>query len=405
MARKGRKEKYWLGKRQGSDSYYTFWFNAETRQTSRISHGTTDFREAEIAHYKFVIENEKPKNQQPNDALLSTCLMRYYNQHGSKIPSSTMAKVGCGLWLEFFGTDTVADLTIEKQEAFIAWLKGRGYKNAYVSRVISVGRAALNWAWKRQEISSVPFIKDERDRSDAKEAYRLSKDEMSKLLAIAAKRQPSIFMFCMIALNTLARPEAVLDLAPAQVDLEARIIKLNPHGRKQTKKFRPEVPITNTLLPLLQSRSVKRFVHKVDGEPYTTPIKTSFRRLITEAGLSKEITPYSLRHTMAVEMRRRGVPLWELQGYMGHKAGGITETYAKFGPDYLSQGSRAIDAYFADLGAMFADGAPWSLFNVACHDVPAPKVVDFNLADKLLNFNGKMVGGTGIEPVTPTMSR
>ena len=55
----------------------------------------------------------------------------------------------------------------------------------------------------------------------------------------------------MISLNTLARPDAVLDLSPAQVDFKRRLIKLNPDGRKQTKKYRPVVPISETLLPHL----------------------------------------------------------------------------------------------------------------------------------------------------------
>ena len=56
----------------------------------------------------------------------------------------------------------------------------------------------------------------------------------------------------MISLNTLARPDAVLDLGPAQVDIKRRLIKLNPDGRKQTKKYRPVVPISETLLPWLE---------------------------------------------------------------------------------------------------------------------------------------------------------
>ena len=37
---------------------------------------------------------------------------------------------------------------------------------------------------------------------------------------------------------------------------------------------------------------------------------------------------------------------------LGHKTAGITETYAKFAPDYLSQAARAVDDYFGDLDAL-----------------------------------------------------
>lgn len=50
-------------------------------------------------------------------------------------------------------------------------------------------------------------------------------------------------------------------------------------------------------------------------------------------------------------MRKRGVPVWEVAGFLGHSSGyRTTERYAKYGPDHLGAAVRAIDAYFADLG-------------------------------------------------------
>ncbi|MGB8313154.1 MAG: hypothetical protein WCE69_01560, partial [Aestuariivirga sp.] len=51
-----------------------------------------------------------------------------------------------------------------------------------------------------------------------------------------------------IALNTWARPEAILDLSVrAQVDFEHSLIDLNPPSRKQTKKRRPIIRLTENL--------------------------------------------------------------------------------------------------------------------------------------------------------------
>lgn len=64
-----------------------------------------------------------------------------------------------------------------------------------------------------------------------------------------------------------------------------------------------------------------------------------------------ELTSYAIRHTIACEMRRRGVPVWEVAGFLGHSTGyRTTERYAKYGPDHLGAAVRAIDAYFAELG-------------------------------------------------------
>ena len=81
-------------------------------------------------------------------------------------------------------------------------------------------------------------------------------------------------------------------------------------------------------------------------------IKTTWRKVRANAGLDKNVVPYTIRHTIATELRRRGVLEWECQGFMGHRSGGVTERYAKYQPDHLSAAVKAIDAYCADLSAV-----------------------------------------------------
>jgi integrase len=208
---------------------------------------------------------------------------------------------------------------------------------------------------------------------------------------VEAQKRPHIFVFAMIALNTLARPQAVLDLSPAQVNLEGRFIELNPKGRRQTKKYRPTVPITDTLMPFLRNSGVKRFV-MWSGNPIKS-VKKTFARTVREAGLPSEITPYSLRHTMATELRQRGVPPWEVEGLLGHRRPGVTEKYAHFQPGYLTKGREAIDGYFADLGLTHTVPLP-DCVSVACHHRETQEHKD----KELPMISGRwMVDTTGIE--------
>ena len=55
---------------------------------------------------------------------------------------------------------TVAELTPERQEQFIAAMRDRGLSEAYISRILSPGRAALTRAYKRGELTATPFIAD-----------------------------------------------------------------------------------------------------------------------------------------------------------------------------------------------------------------------------------------------------
>jgi hypothetical protein len=75
----------------------------------------------------------------------------------------------------------------------------------------------------------------------------------------------------------------------------------------------------------------------------------------------------------------------EIQQFLGHSDINVTrKIYARFSPDYLKEAAEALE--IDDLGTLYrrtllkADHQP-------------------------LKTLGKLVGATGIEPVTPTMSR
>lgn len=229
---------HWLSNKPNSPYFHATWFEKQTRQTCRVSLGTVDFQTAQIKLAQFVTLNAEMKSEKVKDVLLGTVLQRYWSSHGIKLPSRAQAKIALGYETEFFGAITVAELTKARQAAFLEWLTGKGFKNSYKSRFFTVGRAALNWAWKHHEIESVPFIFDDLDHSDEKEAKRLEPDEM-RLLLEATLRLPHLHDFCMISLNTLARPRAVFDLALEQVHHSEGYIDLNPKGHLQTKKFHP----------------------------------------------------------------------------------------------------------------------------------------------------------------------
>jgi integrase len=178
----------------------------------------------------------------------------------------------------------------------------------------------------------------------------LTLDEMKSLWD--AKMPDHLRVYLVLAINTLARPEALFELRRAQIDIEHRLLHLNPEGRVQTKKYRPALPITDTLLPWL---SLDRDYQIQWKKKQTTPIKsiqTTWRKLRADIGFDKDVVPYTIRHTIATELRTRGVPEWECAGFMGQRSGSVTERYAKYQPDHLGAAVRAIDAYCEELNEL-----------------------------------------------------
>ncbi len=341
----------------------------------------------------WVAANAEKRKESVEDVLLEELLIRYYQNHARKIPSAEQARLALKRWSDFFAGATVSDLTPDRQDAFVTHLRESGASDGYIARILTVGRAALNRAYKRQEITTVPFIMSV--TSDAVRERRLSLDEAAAFFnAIDVEH---LFMYAMVAFNTLARPEAIMELRRFQVNFDDRLIHLNPPGRKQTKKFRPVVPITDTLLPWLQRVRAVNVVSYGKKDRQIRSIKTTFRKTVAKAGLEDDVTPYTIRHTIATELRKRGVPPWEVSGLLGHKSAGYatTERYAKYDPDYLGMAAKGIDAYFTELQEHVSRQIVLPL-RTTC--VPVKSVAGTQVPDLL-------VGASGIEPPTPTMSR
>ena len=150
---------YWLSQRAGSENWQRTWFDPRSRQTRRASLGTPDFERAKEALADWYLSNRGPIQAAEADVTLAETLARYYEQHARHLVSADRARSALQIWLDFYGEETVSALhDVRKQEAFLAYLRRRGLAPGSIKRILNVGRAAINRAWKRGEIKSAPFI-------------------------------------------------------------------------------------------------------------------------------------------------------------------------------------------------------------------------------------------------------
>ncbi|WP_375732242.1 site-specific integrase, partial [Xylella fastidiosa subsp. multiplex] len=159
--RPGQIGKYWLSRRADSKNWYRTWCESATRRTKRASLGTTDIQEAKIRLCLWYAKHGDVSKQTPQDILLDLVLTRYWEQHAQNITSAESAKVALGYWSDFFAGVTVSEITPPRQREFIKWLQTGSdtpRSDGYVKRILTVGKAALNRAYKEGEITSVPYI-------------------------------------------------------------------------------------------------------------------------------------------------------------------------------------------------------------------------------------------------------
>ena len=215
--------------------------------------------------------------------------------------------------------------------------KGRPAKEATILKELSLLRAAIKWVSPNcGAVFELPSAPPPRDR-------HLTRAEYEKLRQAA---EPSFhtWLFVVLALSTGARSTALLELTWDRVDLERGLIMLNDASQTR-RKGRATVPMTATARDALEKAkqiAITNFVIEYAGKPLTS-IKKSFQSAVVRAGL-EDVSPHVLRHTAAVWMAEREVPLMQISQFLGHKDSRITErVYSRFSPSFLRGAASALE--------------------------------------------------------------
>jgi integrase len=323
----------------------------------------------------------------PEKSLISSILQYYWETHSDATPSAFQARRAGTLLLEWL-TDIrkkpeadASDFTLPWQQDFVKWLgQEKNHAVATIAREMTSIAAAFNHALKRSVVvgedggtrevrllkSAVPVLYrvQEISRITAKPEptprdwlptwaqMALFIDTIGTKTAAGAwdKNSENLFRYVICALNTWARPAAVLSLhVPTQVDFEAGSIRLNPPGRKQTKKVRPTIPLTANLAAWLQHWNCERPVHR-NGTALKS-VKKVFKAHALKLGMPR-FTPYTLRHFMATNIRRIDgchVTREQRQEWLGHKPQDTTSWYEHFDLEWLREARLGTDRIMVKL--------------------------------------------------------
>lgn len=351
---------YWLSQRPNSDAWCRTWYDPGTHQTRRASLGTDDLQQAQLALAQWVTVNRVMRQEPAAEVLLEDCLVRYWEQEGRDLRSADQTRIALKKWSDFFPGATISEITHQRVRAFVQALREKGLSSGYIRRVLANGARALNRAAQHGEIAWAPRIDLSLAPEGAPRERVLAVDEMAALFAHVEHEH--LGMFLMLAVGTAARPNALLRLTGDQVDLHRRLVRLHPPGARQTKKRNPTLPLCDTLATRLLGLPAGPVISY--GGRHVRDIGRAFNRARDRAGLGAEVSPYTLRHTMATELRIRGVPVWEVAGWLGHSSGyRTTERYAKGNPEALAGALRATEAYFVDLAMRVRLPSPCPVIN------------------------------------------
>ena len=316
----------------------------EGGRSRRRATGTPDLRQAQtiLAHFLLLTDRDAPTVTKTT-VLVNDVLDAYWDEHvlpnviGKETQGHAITKLRAHFGILPVKAIVPKDVTDYAKRRRSGAL-GKPSQDGTVARELSVLNAAIHHAVRAKRVTAdeAPAIKLP-PAGDAKDRW-LTHDEADRLLEAALggrspkDRLPRVYRFIALALATASRKTAILELTRDQVDMERGTIKLNPTGRRQTKKRRPLVPISDELRPIL-----KRILEETKGDlllDHAGAVRTAFDNACERAGLT-DVTPHTLRHTWATWAAQAGVDLWMIAGVLGDSMATVTKNYLHHTPEHL----------------------------------------------------------------------
>jgi integrase len=377
----------WLGQEQEGGNFYRYWYQpgkpGKRRNICRRSLGTKSLEEAKRKLAEFIVGSPPDEATAPDNVFLVTVKKFYMDNHGNETVSVAAANRAWDLVFHYLKEERelsapmVSDFSLPWQHAFFKWarqtheLSAKSISNYMITIKASIAMAAkpivaqdARGVQKEVTILSQPVYIESSERFIAKflkaprSRPRASIPDLQELAAFFdAIQEEHTFRYCIIALNTWARTEAICQLDfGRQVDFKRNLIDMNPEGRPQNNKIRPMIPLTENLRSWALFWNQDRPIN-YQGEPVASVDARTLKKIAERAGIGK-VTPYTLRHFIGSNIRSMpGIDVSREQRaeWMGHVDPDnrtTEEWYETFDPDYLEAPRRATDAIMQKLHSL-----------------------------------------------------
>jgi len=361
---------YWLDKRRDGKATEV-WQIARASKRSIIYRSThsQSLDDAKGILDAFAAKQRSLGRQDAASAEVIPLLMNYWEERGRKLINHDQTGRSLRTFIGFLAQDrvgvhaVVTDLVPTLFERFREWrmaphsftvpwgksalpYASEGVIGATVQRNINDVRAAVNHAEANMRIPVAPKIHDLAKEFDSAPRDRvLTIEEMGRIAWYCANLPTKdLFRFAALQFGTAVRPEAALAFRPGD-QYHDGLIDLQPEAAPQTKKRNAIVPAIRPLRPILAEWAAS-------GAPPAKSRKTAWRNMRRALGLSPDVHPKTIRHTIATMLYGdRSVPEREVVELLGHdgKLARTTRIYAKYDPRRLENATRALTKLWAQV--------------------------------------------------------
>jgi site-specific recombinase XerD len=213
---------------------------------------------------------------------------------------------------------------------YLAHLAGRGLSGVSRARKLAAIREYFRFAQLEGLIDRSPVDGIDTPKTEKRARNYLTPEEYHRLLAVAGAH-PRDYCILMLFLQTGIRVSELCALTLDDIDLITKTLEVRQGKGMQARTIELEKKGTQALKNWLAVRprtlSDRLFLNR-DEEPLgERGVQKLLAKYCQMAGITKRISPHSLRHTFASYKAEAGVSPFQLQQWLGHSSLDTTQIY------------------------------------------------------------------------------
>lgn len=214
-------------------------------------------------------------------------------------------------------------------------LAERGLGSTTLARHLSSMRSFFRWMEERGLIDQNPTVQLRGPRQARRLPRYLEETEVEALLSAPQDEDPEGARdraILEVLYSTGCRVSELVALNEGHLDLRRGVVLLQGKGKKERIGMLGR-PAIEALQQYLMSKSVRRldrealFLNRFGSRLTDRSVRRILNRCLARAGIHRECSPHTFRHSFATHLLRRGADLRTVQELLGHASLGSTQIY------------------------------------------------------------------------------
>lgn len=307
--------------------YQVYWTNPFSGKRESVFCESLPEAQKTEAQIKYRLKWEKEsfrpaesEKEEVSDTTLGGVIYAYFQER--QLPQASVRTIMIRLRaaVEMFGKKAIGDITDSDIGKLMLRISSTGIKPVQVRIRMRTIKTVFIWAKKRHLIQSIPDW-PEMPSGTFEHFVPPTQEELARILEVA---QPHIKRAVIIATRCGCRvgSSELLKLRWEDVDWDRSVLRVHAARKNLSEPLR-EVPIRSDVVPLLRqwhnedaANGIEYICHFCGRK--LKSFATSWQTALRNAGITRRIRPYDLRHAFATELIAAGADLGTVAKLMGH---------------------------------------------------------------------------------------